>query len=41
MRKNDLKYCPKCGNQLEKRMIQGNERRNWLEGGCKKFYWYL
>ena len=26
MRKNDLKYCSKCGNQLEKIMIQGKER---------------
>lgn len=26
MKKNDLKYCTKCGHQLEKRMIQVNER---------------
>ena len=26
MRKNDMKYCPKCGNQLAKRMIQEKER---------------
>jgi len=26
MKKIDLKYCTKCGHQLEKKIVQGNER---------------